>query len=125
MRNDGEGRKTARTTRKLWIGIFILVLLSPLGLVLPALFGAKGAWGEWGALQIEKLAGFVPEGMKRLAGRWKAPLPDYAVPGQGQGLAGSGFGYVLSAIVGVATVAGLMYLLTKLLVRKDGPKERK
>ena len=113
------------TTKKLWIGIFILVLLSPLGLILPALFGAEGTWGEWGAHQIEKLAGFVPEGMRRLAGRWKAPMPDYAVPGQGHGLAGNGFGYILSAIVGVAAVAGLMYLLTKLLVRKDGPKERK
>lgn len=114
-----------RTTKKLWIGIFILVLLSPLGLVLPALFGAKGAWGEWGVQQIEKLAGFVPEGMKRLAGSWKAPMPDYAVPGQGQGLAGNGFGYILSGVVGVVAVAGLMYLLTKLLVRKDGPKARK
>jgi cobalt/nickel transport protein len=114
-----------RTVRKLWIGIFILVLLSPLGLVLPALFGAKGAWGEWGLHQIEALTGFVPEGMRRLAGRWKAPMPDYAVPGQGQGLAGGGFGYVLSGVVGVAAVAGHMYLLTKLLVRKDGPPENK
>ena len=113
------------TTKKLWIGIFILVLLTPLGLVLPALFGAKGAWGEWGADQFEKIMGYVPEGMRRLAGSWKAPMPDYAVPGQGQGLAHGGFGYILSGVAGVAAVAGLTYLLTKLLVRKDGPKERK
>jgi len=113
------------TKRKLWIGIFILVLLSPLGLVLPALFGAQGAWGEWGLHQIEKLVGYVPEGMRRLAGKWKAPLPEYAVPGQGQGFAGSGFGYVLSGIIGIAAIAGVTYLLTKLIVRKDDSKERK
>jgi cobalt/nickel transport protein len=114
-----------RTTRKLWIGIGILVVLSPLGLVLPALFGAQGAWGEWGIQHIEKLVGFVPDGMRRLAGRWKAPLPDYAVPGQGPGLAGGGFGYVVSGVIGVAAIAGLMYILTKFLVRKDGSKEQK
>ncbi len=113
------------TTKKLWIGIGLLVLLSPLGLMLPAMFGAQGAWGEWGLHQIEKLVGYVPEGMRRLAGRWKAPMPDYAVPGTGQGLVGGGFGYVLSGVVGVAAVAGLVYLLSKLLVRKDGPNERK
>ena len=111
------------TTKKLWIGIFILVLLSPLGLVLPALFGAQGAWGEWGLHQIEKLVGYVPEGMRRLAGRWKAPLPEYAVPGQGP--AGSGFGYILSGIIGIAVTGGLVYLLAKLLARKDGSSEKK
>jgi cobalt/nickel transport protein len=113
------------TTKKLWIGIGVLVLLSPLGLMLPAMFGAQGAWGEWGLRQIEKLVGYVPEGMRRLAGRWKAPMPDYAVPGTGQGLVGGGFGYILSGVVGVAAVSGLVYLLSKLLVRKDGPNERK
>jgi cobalt/nickel transport protein len=111
------------TTKKLWIGIFILVLLSPLGLVLPALFGAQGAWGEWGLNQIEKLVGYVPEGMRRLAGRWKAPLSEYAVPGQGP--AGGGFGYVISGLIGIAATAGLVYLLAKLLSRKDGSSEKK
>jgi cobalt/nickel transport protein len=113
------------TTKKLWIGIFILVLLSPLGLVLPALFGAQGAWGEWGLHQIEKFLGYVPEGMRRLAGKWKAPLSEYAVPGQGQGPASGGFGYVLSGIIGIAATAGLVYLLAKLLSRKDGSSEKK
>jgi cobalt/nickel transport protein len=113
------------TTKKLWIGIGILVLLSPLGLLLPALFGAQGAWGEWGTGRIEKLVGYVHEGMRRMAGRWKAPLSDYAVPGQGPGLAGGGLGYVLSGVVGIAAAAGLMYVLTRLLVRKDNAQKRK
>ena len=105
-------------TKKVWIGIGILALLSPLGLVIPALFGAGGAWGEWGIDTIEKIVGFVPEGMKRLAAPGKAPLPGYAVPGLGKGLVNESFGYVFSAIIGVALAAAIMFLIAKLLVRR-------
>jgi cobalt/nickel transport protein len=110
------------TTKKLWIGIGVLMLLTPLGVILPKLFGAEGAWGEWGLDEIRKLAGFVPAGMKRLAETWKAPLPNYALPGQNKGLAGESFGYVLMAVIGVALTAGLMYLLARLLVRKKNDR---
>jgi hypothetical protein len=122
--ND-EGKKNLRTTRKLWIAIGILVLLSPLGIVVPGYFGAKGAWGEWDLDHIEKLAGFVPEGMKRIAHIWRAPMTDYAVPGQGTGLAGGGLGYLLAGVLGVSVTAGLMYLVAKILIRKNGSSERK
>jgi cobalt/nickel transport protein len=108
--------------KKLWVGVGVLALLSPLGVILPKLFGAGGAWGEWGLEEIEKIAGFVPAGMKRLAETWKAPLPDYALPGRSNGLAGESFGYAVTAIVGVAFTAGLMYLLAKLLARKEKDK---
>ncbi len=106
--------------RKLWIGIGILAVLSPLGVILPPLFNAGGAWGEWGLADIQKVAGFVPEGMKHLGKIWKAPLADYGLPGQGQGLGSQSFGYVVAAAIGVAFVTGMMYLLAKLLVRKGG-----
>lgn len=104
--------------KKLWIGIGVLVLLSPLGILLPRLFGAGGAWGEWGLDKIEKVAGFVPEGMKRIGKIWRAPLQDYGLPGQGGAIANQSIGYVITAIIGVAFTAGLMYLLTKLLSRR-------
>jgi cobalt/nickel transport protein len=107
------------TTKKLWLGIGILILFTPLGLIVPKWFGAEGAWGEWGLDEIEKVAGFVPEGMKRLAEIWKAPLPDYALPGQSKGLVVESFGYVLSAIIGIAIIAGIMYGIAKLLGRKN------
>jgi hypothetical protein len=106
------------TTKKLWIGIGILALLSPLGLIIPALFGAGGAWGEWGTDAIEKMVGFVPEGMKRLASSGKTPMPGYTVPGQGDGLVSGSLGYMFSAIIGIALAAAIMYLIAKLLVRK-------
>jgi hypothetical protein len=93
-----------------------------LGVIVPQWFGAGGAWGEWGLDKIEKAAGFVPEGMKRLAEIWKAPLPDYAVPGQSKGMAGESAGYIASGVIGVIIAAVVMYLLAKILVRRNGEK---
>jgi cobalt/nickel transport protein len=106
--------------KKLWAGILILALLSPLGIMIPKWFGAGGAWGEWGVREIEKLAGFAPEGMKRQEHLWRAPLPAYAVPAQNKGPVVESLGYILSAVIGVILIAAVMYLLTKLLTKKNG-----
>ena len=100
----------------------MLALLSPLGLILPSLFGAGGAWGEWGAEEFHKLVGYVPEGMHQLAHLWKSPLKDYTVSGQTPGLARRGLGYVLTAFIGVAVTAGLAYLIANVLGRKNRDK---
>ena len=36
-----------KTITKLWIFIAVLVILTPIGLVLPAYFKSGPAWGEW------------------------------------------------------------------------------
>ena len=110
------------TVKKLWIGIAVLALLSPLGLIVPSLLGAGGAWGEWGAEEFKKMVGYVPDGMRRLADLWKSPLKDYAVPGQAQGLAHRGLGYALTAVLGVAITAGLAYCIANVLRRKNREK---
>jgi cobalt/nickel transport protein len=116
---DENGKGRSKTVRRLWIGIGVLTLFSPLGLIIPRWFGAEGAWGEWGLDEIAKISGFVPSGMKRLAELWRAPLPDYAVPGQGNGLLEESLGYVLTGVIGIAFAAGAMYILTKLLTRRN------
>jgi hypothetical protein len=108
-----------KTSGKLWIALVVLALLSPLGLILPALFNAGGAWGEWSAEELRKLLGFVPAGLERLSRLWSAPLPDYAVPGQHRGLLHRGMGYVLTALIGLAVTAGLAYVVAKVFGRKD------
>lgn len=103
----------------MWIAIGILALLSPLGVLVPKWLGAGGAWGEWGTDEIRTIMGYVPAGMKRLADRWKAPLTDYALPGQSSGLLGESMGYILAGVIGIAFTAGAVHILTKLLTRKD------
>lgn len=38
-----------KTITKLWLFIVILIILVPIGLILPAYFKAGPAWGEWTA----------------------------------------------------------------------------
>ncbi|MGB9803339.1 cobalt transporter CbiM [Desulfofundulus sp.] len=90
---------------RLWWGLAILLLCSPLGLL------ASGtAWGEWGIDELKEKLGFVPAGLQRLADRWHALMPDYALPGFDQSFFQSAAGYILSAVVGVAIIAGITSL---------------
>lgn len=109
-----------KTSTKLWIGLAALIILSPLGLVLPTRLNAGAAWGEWSLEEIRKLVGYVPSKMSKLAELWKAPLPDYAFKGQESApLHSLSISYVVSAILGVAVVAGITLLIGKALARRD------
>ena len=108
-----------KLTTKLWIGLGVFMLLSPLGLILPDHFKAGSAWGEWGADEMEKLVGYVPRGMKHLSELWSAPMPDYAFKGwEEKGLTHLSFAYILSAILGVALIALVTWVIGKYLVKK-------
>ena len=104
---------------KFWIGILVLVILSPLGLIIPGYFKAGSAWGEWGADEMQKLAGYIPKGLEKLSGIWKAPVPDYAFKGwEGKGLSHLGFAYIMSAIAGIIIVVVVILIIGKFLVKK-------
>lgn len=109
-----------KTTTKLWIGLAILIILSPLALILPEHFKAGAAWGEWGAEEMQKLIGYIPHGLEKLSSIWNAPLADYALKGsEGKGLAFLSVGYIISAFVGIGVTVAVMYLLGKLLIKKE------
>jgi cobalt/nickel transport protein len=108
-----------KITTKLWIGLGALIVLSPLGLLLPEHFKAGAAWGEWGIDEIKELVGYVPKGLEKLAPLWNAPLPDYAFQGWGEkGLSHLSFAYIISAMAGIAVIVGASLLLGKLLAKK-------
>lgn len=107
----------------LWIGVAALVLLSPLGLLLPELLNSEGAWGEWGADGIKEIVGYVPDGIERLSELWKSPIPDYGQENSSGGHRGRA-AYVLSAIMGVLIVAAGAYALGRVLAKKEGEKKR-
>lgn len=108
-----------KTTTKLWIGIGILILLSPLGLILPEHFKAGDAWGEWGTDTFKELVGYIPQGLKKLSSLWSAPLPDYAFRGwEEKGLPHLSLAYIVSAVVGIAITVIAVLLIGRMLAKR-------
>jgi hypothetical protein len=108
---------------KFWIGLGILIVLSPLGLLLPEHFKAGAAWGEWSAEEMQRLVGYIPRELEKLSSLWKAPMPDYAFKGwEEKGLPSLSFAYIISAILGIALVVIIVIFLGKALSKKDGPQ---
>lgn len=109
-----------KITTKLWIGILGLIVLSPLGLIIPDHLKAGSAWGEWGVEEMQKLVGYIPKGLEKLSSLWNAPLPDYAFKGwEEKGLTHLSFAYIISAIVGIVVTIIVIFLIGKILVRKN------
>ena len=108
-----------KVTTKLWIGLAMLIILSPIGLILPEHFKAGSAWGEWGADEMQKLVGYIPQGLEKLASLWNAPIPDYAFKGwEEKGLPHLSFAYIISAIVGIGITILMVIGIGKLLAKK-------
>jgi hypothetical protein len=109
-----------KETKKLWWGLVLLILISPLGLVLPELFKSGPAWGEWSLKEIDKMLGSIPAGIKKLSHFWSAPVPDYNLKTwEGQGLAKSSLAYILSGALGVGVIVLVSFFLGKILTKKN------
>jgi len=107
--------------RKLWLGLALLLILTPLGIL-----AVGSAWGEWSAQeladsqvrpQIAAASGNqlppsrVPRGLERLSSIWTAPLPRYAPAF----IRSPSFGYLVSGMVGVGLIIASGLLATWLL----------
>jgi cobalt/nickel transport protein len=109
-----------KTTDKLWIGMGVLIFLSPLGLILPEHFKAGDAWGEWGADTIKELVGYIPQGLEKFSSFWSAPIPDYAFKGwEKKGLGSLSISYIASAVIGILITACIILFIGKLLSKKE------
>lgn len=96
-----------------------MTLLSPVGILLPRTFNAYDAWGEWGTDKIEKLIGYVPEGMKKIAEIWKAPVPDYNFGREDSSISTQMFSYIASGLLGIIVVVVVIYLISRLIVKNE------
>jgi len=104
---------------KFWIGIAVLIILSPLGLIFPEHFKAGSAWGEWGADEMQKLVEYIPKGLEKLSSLWNAPMPDYTFKGwEEKGLSHLSFAYIISAVVGILIIVLVVLIIGKILTRK-------
>lgn len=92
--------------KPLAIGLAILALLTPVGLLAPGT-----AWAEWAGEELPAMVGFLPRNLAALEqSRLPAWMPDYAIPGMGERS-----GYILAAFLGIALVAGAVWLLLALM----------
>ncbi len=104
-----------RKLRWLWIGLAVLIIASPLGLLAPGT-----AWGEWGTKQLaERGLGSIPAGLKQLSGLWGAPMAGYRLAPLGN----APLGYLISAVLGIAMIALILWLFSMLLVRAPGSRK--
>ncbi len=106
-----------RFQKKLWIGLLVMALLTPLGILIPEKFNAGGAWGEWGANKLEKLLGFVPEGLKKLAALWKAPIPGYNLGGGGASVTCQVISYIASGLLGIGICAFVVFMISRFMAK--------
>jgi cobalt/nickel transport system permease protein len=101
-------------SRKLWLALVALLVLTPLGLLVPRWAGAGSAWGEWSPEELLERMGTVPAQLERLATFWKAPVPDYS---EGAGP----LGYLLSGALGFLLL-GLLFLGLRAVSRWKGDR---
>ncbi len=115
------------SARKLWVGVALLLVLTPLGIL-----AVGSAWGEWSAgdfsdpgarVQIAAASlnqsppAQTPAGLERLSSFWTAPLSGYA-PGW---IRSASFGYLVSAMTGVALIIVLSLVAGWLIPRSPTP----
>ncbi|HAM49436.1 MAG TPA: cobalamin biosynthesis protein [Nitrospiraceae bacterium] len=108
-----------KSQKKLWTGLIIMALLSPIGILMPQMFKAGNAWGEWGTDTLAKLLGYVPVGLKRYVKLWKAPIADYNLGGQDATLSLQIVSYIISGFLGILAVGLVVYVISKFLAKHE------
>ena len=110
-----------KTYGPFWIALLAMALFSPLGLYGPELLQASAAWGEWSLEEVKRIVGYAPSGMEKLMDLWRAPIPDYAFPGQQEApLAHRSLSYILSALLGIGLCGGTAFVVARWLTKREG-----
>ena len=104
-----------RSIKRIGAAFAALAVAAPLGLIAPGF-----AYGEGSTQDVQAAFGYVPSGLRDLAGVFGAPLSGYNMPlpffsEANAPLWHAGIGYELSGIVGVLAVGGVVYALARLL----------
>ena len=105
--------------KKYLLFIGILIVLSPLGLFLPDYFKAGDAWGEWSVGSVKEQTGHEPEGMKKTAEIYSAPVPDYNLGKDDDSLSKLSVNYIISGLIGTGIIFLLTFGTLKFLFRKS------
>jgi cobalt/nickel transport system permease protein len=107
-------RPNKHLVRNLIIGLLVLVILTPIGLI-----ATGDPFGEWDVGTIQERIGYVPSGMSSgISNLWNSPLSDYGIAGFNAPI-----GYILAALVGVAICSGLVYVAMIWAKKKEKAEE--
>lgn len=96
-----------------------MALLSPLGVILPQKLNSRGAWGEWDAETLQRMLGYVPEGLRRMTNLWSAPIAGYNFGDEQAALFFKVVSYIISGIVGLVIVAAVMVVISRLVLKNE------
>ncbi len=107
-----------KSYKKYILFIGILIILSPIGLILPDLFNAGDAWGEWSVETVKEETGTEPAGMKKDAEIFKAPIPDYNLGKEDDSLSKLSVNYIISGLIGTGIILILTFGAIKIISRK-------
>lgn len=77
-----------------------------------------------GRRKNEGAAGFVPKGLAKLSGLWHAPMPDYGF-GENSSPAVQYLAYIVSGLLGVALAGLIVFLLSKMLLKRFTQNEKR
>jgi len=104
-----EASGTTAPLRRRWLVALLAVFIAavPLGLL-----ASGGAFGEWGNDELAQRIGYVPKGLAHLGGHWGGLLPDYSWNGASG--AWTVISYIVSAVVGVAALTTVVWLLVRM-----------
>lgn len=108
--------------KKIIIVLAILVIIAPTGILLPMVFNANDAWGEWSAETMKNLIGYVPEGLQKYSKAYKAPMHDYSLNPNDPSTTHQSLYYILSGIAGVVATFGVTFLISKLIIKHEKQK---
>jgi cobalt/nickel transport protein len=103
--------------KRIIITLVVLVMLTPVGILLPMFVDAGDAWGEWSARTMAKLIGYVPWGLAKYEGIWKAPLAGYTSGGHDTTVISQSFQYLISGVIGAALTLAVAYVVSKMIIR--------
>lgn len=100
--------------KRLLLILLTMIMLCPLGLILPDTLNAGSAWGEWTIDEINQQVGYIPDGMNKAQKMWEPALPDYNFPASKNKFTDS-FAYIFSGVIGASTC----YLVGIFMLRKN------
>lgn len=105
--------------KRILVFLLALCLATPAGILLPAVFDAGDAWGEWSARTVKETLGYVPRGLEKYTLTWKAPLPGYSVDHSDASAAHQSGYYLVCGIFGATITYSALLVISAMIIKNE------